>query len=196
MRKYSITVTGPLTRSTVGGGRDDPRFALTNDVLHWLWSWRLQVERHAESTRHDGEGDTHLQQLKAFSRTSYDEHILTVVGAHLVRAIDRAEQELGESLLNTEAAEALPLLRNLYEHWAEQRPAFEDASISKSHSGKTFADRYPEGRPWSVTFDGDELLLGGVVRVHALTKELNELESKVIALEDRYRSEQPRSRPE
>jgi len=120
VRKYSLVCLGNLTRTTVGGGESDKRFEFTNDVLHWLWSWRLQVERHAESTSNDGQGSTPVQKRRSFSKTSYDEHMLTVVGAHLMKAIQRAEAELGELLFDNEAVSALPLLRNLYEHWASR----------------------------------------------------------------------------
>ena len=189
MRKYTITGTGPLTRSTVGGGASDPRFELTNDVLHWLWSWRVQVQRHAESTQHDGEGSSPLETRRAFSRTSYDEHVLTVVGAHLIRAIQRAEAEFREPLFDNEAATALPLLRNLYEHWDEQRSTFADPEMPKVLSGKTFTERFPQGKPWSVTYVGNDFVLGGVVPIHALTSELDAVEARVLALEDRLRKE-------
>lgn len=191
MRKYSITGTGPLTRSTVGGGAIDPRFEITNDVLHWLWSWRIQVERHAESTRHDGEGSTSLERRRAFSRTSYDEHMLTIVGAQLIKALQRAEAEFGESLFDNEAAPALKLLRNIYEHWDEQRPAFRDPAIPKVKSGKKFAERFPYGKPWSVTYVDNDLVLGGVVPIHSVTIELEDVERRILALEDRFRSEGP-----
>lgn len=192
MRKYSITGTGPLTRSTVGGGAVDPRFELTNDVLHWLWSWRTQVERHSESTNHDGTGSTALERRRTFSRTSYDEHMLTVVGAQLIKAIQRAEAQSGESLFDSEAAPALTLLRNIYEHWDEQRPAFVDPAIPKVKSGKNFAELFPRGRPWSVTYVDNDFVLCGVVPIQSVTIELADVESRILALEDRFRSEGPR----
>lgn len=191
MRKYSITGTGPLTRSTVGGGAVDPQFEITNDVLHWIWSWRIQVERHADSTHRDGVGSTPLERRRAFSRTSYDEHMLTVVGSQLIKAIRRAEAQFEESLFDGEAAPALTLLRNIYEHWDEQRPAFADPGIPKVKSGKNFAELFPHGRPWSVTYVDNDLVLGEVVSIHSVTIELDDVESRILTLEDRLRSEGP-----
>jgi hypothetical protein len=90
MSEQTFTVTfrsvGPVTRTTVGEGKLDPEEEALGDVLHWIWSWHLQVGRLHESTlRVTGTG-TPLESRKASSRTSYEEHMLSVarrVGWHL-----------------------------------------------------------------------------------------------------------------
>lgn len=43
-------------------------------------------------------------------------------------------------------------LRNLHEHWDEQKPSFAHPSLTKDQSGKDFADRHPAERPWEFKF--------------------------------------------
>ena len=55
-------------------------------------------------------------------------------------------------------------------------------------SGKRFTELFPEGHPWSITYDGDDWLLGGVVALNSLTRELHNLEANALQLEQRRRS--------
>ena len=187
MRKFTIKGTGPLTRSTVGADGGDVRWEATTDALHWIWSWRLQVERHAESTKRDGAGSTNLERLQAFSATSYDEHMLAVVGWHLVRAIARANDVLEEIALDPALADALQLLRHIYEHWDEQRPVFQDPSIPKKLSAKHFDEKFPDGQPWSVAFTAEDWMLGGVVPIRGLTRSLSAIEERLLEIQAQLR---------
>jgi hypothetical protein len=88
----------------------------------------------------------------------------------------------------------LILLRNLYEHWDEQRPAFQDPSVPKHKSGKRLAELCPDARPWSITYAPGEWLLGGVLRLSELTAALMRLEEAALQLETTYLAEKRRSR--
>ncbi len=86
-------------------------------------------------------------------------------------------------------AEALRLLRNIYEHWDEQRPVFQEPSKPKQGSGKEFLEKFPEGHPWSVSLTSEDWMLGGVVPIHQLTRDLDALEKRLLELETHYRKE-------
>ena len=158
-----------------------------DDVLPWIWSWRLQIERIGESFNAQGSGTTDVDRRRSWSRFSLDEHLLTVTGGNLVRALKRAETLFPEIKLSDDKTEALRLLRNLYEHWDEQRPSFRSSTLPKDRSGAEFVEQFPEGRPWTMVFDKDDWMLGGVVPLNELTHELITLERLTIEIERRRR---------
>ena len=179
---------GALTRSTVGSEPVPPQEEVLDDVLHWVWSWRLQIKRIGESFNLQGAGNNDVERRQSWSRFSYDEHILAVTGGNLVRAIARAEALFPEIKLSDHKGEALRLLRNLYEHWDEQRPSFRASDAPKKRSGADFARNFPEGRPWTMVFDKDDWFLCGVVPLNVLTRELATIEKMALELEARRRT--------
>jgi hypothetical protein len=189
-RRVMFKGVGPLTRSTVGDEVPDPNEEALSDVLHWIWSWRVQVRRLVESTKEEGLGADALEQRKSLSKVSYDEHLLAVVGWNLARSIDRASERFPQMLLAERIKEAMELLRHLYEHWDEQRGFFQDATALKERSGKRFVEMFPEGKPWSMVYTTDDWLLGGVVSIAALTRELEPIEAVAIRLERERKAKQ------
>ncbi len=176
----------PVHRSTVGSGRTDPFGEATSDLSHWIWSWNLQFERLRESTKRDARGSSPLEIRKACSQTSLDEHLLAVVGRHLVNAIKQYErhQKLG---MEQEQTDALVLLRHLYEHWNEQREYAQDPSKPKVRAAKHFADGFPDGKPFTITYADDDWLLGGVVPLFSLTRRIAQVESVVLMAKEERR---------
>jgi hypothetical protein len=193
MSEKTFTVTfrsvGPVTRTTVGEGKPDPEEEALGDVLHWIWSWHLQVDRLRESTlRVTGTG-TPLESRKASSRTSYEEHILSVAGWNLARALSRAQPYIPQAAISENTGKALRLLRHLYEHWDEQRVAFQMSDMPKEKAAREFAKSFPDGRPWTLVFTSDDWLLGGVVGIGELSEALVPIEVEVLRLEaERARS--------
>ena len=179
-----------LTRSTVDEGPVEPRGQALTDVLHWTWSWRLQADRLLASTNAQGGGDDDVAKRRSFSAASYDEHMLVVAGWNLARAVRRAE-ELFPSIRMTDQAKALRLLRNLYEHWDEQRVAFQSDSQPKERSAREFVESFPQGHPWSITYTQDDWLLGGVVSANAILRDLKAVEREALDLERQLRSGAP-----
>lgn len=180
--KIRIQGVGPLTRSTVGSA-SDPEAQVLNDVLHWIWSWRVQVVRLRESFDAEWSDARGLDRRQASSRFSFDEHMLTVTGWNLARAIKRAQDFFPTIKLQEDHAEALRLLRHLYEHWDEQREAFQSSSAPKQQSAAKFLERFPHGKPWSIVFDENDWILGGVVPLNEVSRALRELEQAVLQLE-------------
>jgi len=123
------------------------------------------------------------QRRQASSRFSFDEHVLVVVGWNLARALARASALSLVSTLEGDKCQALRLLRNLYEHWDEQRDSFRPGGPPKERSAAEFADRFPAGQPWSIVFDRDDWIIGNVVRVNELTRELEGIESHLLSVE-------------
>lgn len=187
--KLRLEGVGPLTRSTVGTGPVDPQAEAINDALHWIWSWRVQVRRLRESFEAEWAGGTVLEHRTALenrqvsSRFSFDEHMLVVTGWNLARAIKRVEATVLTFGVRDDQREALKLLRHLYEHWDEQRPAFQSSDVPKEKSAAALAAHFPQGRPWTIVFDKTDWLLGGVVRINELTRALKNVESTLLAIE-------------
>jgi hypothetical protein len=186
MGEKTFTVTfravGPITRSTVGEGLPNPEEEALNDVLHWIWSWQLQVDRLRESAFNNPSGETPLDYRKASSRASYDEHIMAVVGWNLARALKRAQPYIQQIAFSVETSKALELLRHLYEHWDEQRPAFQLKDIPKERAAKHLAEQFPEARPWTMVF-ADDWLLAGKVGIGELSEALLPVEQEVLRIE-------------
>jgi hypothetical protein len=174
---------GPLTRSTVGDEVPDPNEEALSVLLHWIWSWRVQVQRLFESTKDEGSGLDAIERRKSVSKASYDEHILAVAGGNLARSIDRAVKHFPQLSIPESTREAMRLLRNLYEHWDEQRKSFQDGNAPKILSGKSFLERFPEGKPWSMVYAAEDWFLGGVVPIAALRRELESIEGQALRLE-------------
>ena len=172
-----------MTHTAADSQTANPNAQALDDLLHWLWSWRLQIERIGQSFKAEFSDGTNLQRRRNSSRFSFDEHILLVVGGNLVRAIQRAEVYYPEIKLRDDQSEALRLLRNLYEHWDEQRTAFKTPGAVKKRSAAEFVARFPEGKPWTMAFERDDWVLGGVLRLKGLTQDLERLEQVALRLE-------------
>ena len=113
------------------------------DALHWIWAWRVQAERLVESTNAQGLGADQTERRRSYSRASLDEHLLIVVGWNLQRAIWAVSAFLPDAKPAEDHSDALRLLRNLYEHWDEQRAAFVMPQAVKARSAKEFTRKFP-----------------------------------------------------
>jgi len=187
MSEKTFTVTfksvGPITRTTVGEERPDPKEEALGDVLHWIWSWHLQVGRLHESMQVPLNSRDPLGNRKASSRTSYDEHMLLVAGGNLARALNCAKPYMPQISIPEETCKAMKLLRDLYEHWDEQRLVFQEKTRTKKRSAKDLAKHFPAARPWTTVFTDDDVLLGGVVGINELSKTLGPIEQEILRLE-------------
>lgn len=162
------------------------------DALHWIWSWETQFARLRRSTKAEWQLNnerSHLKRRKVFSRTSLDEHLLLVVGRNVLRSVECLKKHLSKKLIKRivpsetqEALKALKNLRDIYEHWDEQRESFQNPNIEKKRSGKAFSQKFPEGRPWSVSYDKDknDWVMGGVLRLNKFTAQLSTLENHLL----------------
>jgi len=186
-KRYRLTLrgAGPLTRSTLGRPESDPNERVLEDMLHWVWSSQLQIRRLIESTNAEWNSSSLDPALrrKVFSQTTFDEHIVLVAGRNLVRALDRAQEQFPALGLTDDMRACIKLLRDIYEHWDEQREAFLPGGPPKERSGKEFAERHPDGKPWSITYAASGLVLGGVLPLNDFLVSLDGLESALLRLE-------------
>jgi hypothetical protein len=177
-----------ITRSIIGDEPPDPTEEALNDVLHWVWSWRVQTQRLLSSTAAEGQAATELDVRRSLSLATYDEHMLVVAGWNLARALARGGSVVSAVRIAEDKHKALRLLRNLYEHWDEQRPAFQDPAKPKLRSAKEFAELFPKGQPWSITYMKNDWLLGGVVGINAITDALVSIEGAALEMEKQLRN--------
>ena len=179
---------GPITRSTVGKEVVDPKVESINDTLHWIWSFQLQYDRLLESFQHEINliGRSDGNNRKAFSRTTFDEHILLVAGRNLERAIKRLKKYYSDIIIEPDFLKRLRLLGNIYEHWDQHRDEFRLPSAKQTHSLRVCLKKFPGKNPWSVSYGENGLVLGGVIKLKELLDSLNELEKTLLSLEKKY----------
>ena len=158
-------------------GNDELRFL--DDVLHWIWSCQLQIERLRQDLRDElggayAKGEGPIEGRKRFSRTSLDEHLLLVTARNVFRALDQ-DKKLSKRLeTNSATRNAITYLRNIYEHWDDH---------DKGLSFGKFKEAFPEARPRSLTIKRDDLMLAGVVSLRQFSDDLKALEAEILGLE-------------
>jgi len=178
--------SGEIRRTTLGTGTPNPRQKALADLLHWVWSCRLQLKRLLHSVKEEGAvmdlpKDRHRQQ---FSQTSYDEHMAFVAFGDFSKALEQARPYFPSLSLSPERLKALCLLRNLYEHWNQHRDTFRSPDLAKVRSGKEFDSAFPAGKPWSLTIQpSGDILMADLVSLFALDQELQSLEAHLVELE-------------
>jgi hypothetical protein len=167
--------SGEIRRTTLGTGKPDPRQKALADLLHWVWSCRLQLKRLLHSVEEETAvvGPYKDKCRQHFSQTSYDEHVAFVAFGDFKKALEQARPYFPSLSLSPEKLQALCLLRNLYEHWNQHRDTFRGSDLAKARSGKEFASLFPEGKPWSLTIQpSGDVLMADLVSLFAVDKEL------------------------
>lgn len=109
--------------------------------------------------------------------------MLAVTGWNLARALSAATPHLPEASVAQHTRDALRLLRNLYEHWDTQRESFQSRDLAKTRSGAEFAVAFPEGKPWSIAYVAGDWLLGGVLGIGELTRQLGPIEAAILEVQ-------------
>lgn len=174
--RASLPVVGGVTRTTLPDKPGDP----VEDLLVWIWAWRLQIERLRQSWLNDASGSNALEIRKSCARTSIDEHLVAVVGRQLLRAMELAQPTLPIATPQDVHASPLKWLRNLYEHWDKTRAAFQGGSLEGQSASKNFIAAFPGKIPWSITDDGPEWYLGGALPLFEFTRSLDEIEREAL----------------
>jgi hypothetical protein len=188
----TLPIVGPITVSSLDENDPDPHQAALTDVAHWIWSCKLQIRRFLRSVDSIGRSSwrSDLERRRSFSKMSYDEHMIFVAAANLERALAQASALLDGLELSEQLRERLTLLRNIYEHWNEQRDSFRQSTRPKARSGRRLQERLPRAAPWSFEWhpNGD-IVLAGVVSLQNFWRELRILERSMRRLEKRQRKE-------
>jgi len=131
-----------------------------------------------------------LSSRRAFSRTSYDEHLVFVAAANLQRAMDRTPRRLRREFALAELeSRHLQLLRDVYEHWDQLRPQLRDPTRKLTGAALRLHEEFPKADPWALTFDPatGEITLCDVVSLEALERQIRSVEARIIRYERRIR---------
>ncbi len=116
-----------------------------------------------------------------------DGQFLIIAVRHLSRALARLPKAHTSIRLSTDVEAATGHLRNVLEHWDEQRPAFEAISNRKSRSGLALSNLYPECSPWGCWArlnDKLDVTIAGVLDVDDLLGQLLGILGSLQAIRD------------
>jgi len=191
--KVTFKLVGPLKRSTFDRQYSEPRAEAINDLLHWVWSTRLQISRLKRSFVTEFKllnNGAILKSRRSFSATSYDEHMLMVAAANLDRALKKARKYIrAKEQLPESPRRALWLLRNIYEHWDQLRKEYRQPSGPLKGAALKLKEEFPDAIPWSITFDPKtgEVTLADVIPLGPLVAELRLLEARLLRLQRQHR---------
>jgi hypothetical protein len=149
-----------------------------DDALHWINAAQVQIERFSTAFQISQASSRSPLGPGAWRRGLYsaEAHLLIVAMNHVSTALERIDDRLGVATLSEGVKTSTLLLRNILEHWDEQRDAFSNDSIPKVQSGKRYADRFPDSTPWSFSASGDSnigLRIGEAFNVVDARRELD-----------------------
>ena len=94
-------------------------------------------------------------------------------GRNLLRSLNRCK--ISKKSCNISNSNAIKLLRDIYEHWDEQKEAFQEKK-ALIKSGKKFSDKYPNGKPWSIAYSPNGFVIGNILNLYELLRDLNAME--------------------
>ena len=157
------------------------------DALHWLNAAQVQAERFLDAfasrrTRRPGRIEPDDWRSGFYS---VEAQFLVVAMGHRVTSLDRLPDVTPAPRLSPDVRTATELLRNILEHWDEQRAAFSSADATKEKSGKRFYDLFPEFSPWSFGTSNQPAQgtrIGGAFHVERALDELRRIEQALVPL--------------
>jgi len=89
--------------------------------------------------------------------------------------------------LDAEMAEKIEHLRNIYEHWEKTKEAF-SKNRKKNKSAKWYEDNYPSQTPWSLSWDANGFVVGGILNINELNRDATWL-ALVLSNQDQFRED-------
>lgn len=160
---------------------DPARLAAIGDARHFVWATQMQIERFV-SAFHRDDGSilvppTPEQQRAASLTFAEAEFLLNAAGQ-----ADKALRRIANGpRLSAAITEDIRDLRNLHEHWDEQRASFAHPQLARERAGRSFTARHPDDRPWEFKFAAGDS--GGhwisVLRVEDLWNELEAVDREL-----------------
>src|SRR5882724_2273652 len=103
-------------------------------------------------------------------RQQGDQHFMIVAAKHLATALEAADDP--GLVLRADLEHAVGILRRIYEHWDEQRPAFEEPDATLIKAGKAFRESWPDQTPFASGWSATEGISIGPVSVKALIEDV------------------------
>lgn len=162
-------------------------FSRIAEALHWLHAAQVQARRflvafadqRPKRTQRIGASDWRL----GFYST--EAHLLIVTMQNLITSWDRLPDTITAPQVSDQIRTATSLLRNILEHWDEQKASFSNPAIQKERSGKLFAELFPAFSAWSFGWSnnpGQGSRIGGALHVEAALQEMANLESALTPM--------------
>lgn len=151
-----------------------------SEVLHWVWSCRLQVKRYVESLQAEMTDHTVLDSVtsrRLFSQSTYDEHVLLLAARNLIRELSRSGKALPALRLPASTLRATKVLRDGYEH-------FHELSVRTRNDLLRF-----NASPRRAEFGADGVVIGGVFNITEFHKALVKLEAELLQFEKELNSD-------
>jgi hypothetical protein len=155
-----------------------------NEALLWLRATLRQIERFVTAVRNPFTPEF-VRQASHLARQDRVDEIRSLIGStlpfddmplvadaqFLLNACGQAEKCLASIGFVMADGETIRALRNVHEHWDEQKPSFASPELPKVKSGQRLASNDPEVRPWEYRDDGAGTLIGPL-DLRALWEEL------------------------
>jgi hypothetical protein len=138
------------------------------EVLYWIRVSERQIANFVDSLLTVAEstaGD--------FMPALADGHFLLISAAQAERTAKKAGYPMDNRI-----SIALRSLRDVHEHWEEQKDSFASNKLSKTRSGKIFAEAYPGELPWRYAMDATGTWIS-TLRLEDLWQELLVIEAKI-----------------
>jgi hypothetical protein len=156
-----------------------------SDGRHWVWAAQQQVERFVRSFRsHASKSQGGLpptpEERRRGSLVFTEAEFLLNAANHVLTALSRVPEG---PTLSPGLTARVKQLRNLHEHWDEQRSAFAHPDLPKKKSGKSFAEAFPDARPWAYGWGADGHHIS-VLSLEELWAELDAVDQALRRLTD------------
>ena len=156
-----------------------------SDCRHWVWAAQRQIERfvlafHEDAEQHPRWLPTTPAQMRHSSLTYTEAEFLLNAANHVLTSLSRMTNgpRLSEGLTFK-----IKHLRNLHEHWDEQRSSFAHRDSPKKLSGKSFSSMFPDAKPWTYSWGSDGHTIS-VLRLEDLWAELDAVDRSLAKLSD------------
>lgn len=159
---------------------DQTHLVAIDDARHFVWATQRQVERFVIAFH----ADVNVAFVPASSDDQRRSSLAFAEAELLLNAAAQAEKALallGGPNLSTSMSQDVRMLRNLHEHWEQQRESFAHPSLLKTLAGKSFANKYPAERPWVFQFGGNGHFVS-VLRLESLWDELEAIDLELVRM--------------
>jgi DNA segregation ATPase FtsK/SpoIIIE-like protein len=154
-----------------------------SDAKHWSWTLKLDIVKFKEnlatamSMRPSTNGWT-IQQERFFSNQSAQEHSLLIDAGNFFKAAHNLKAST-----NTDLENRVRHLRNIHEHWEDNRKYFtgeeNDLSVARA-SVRWFKTNFPDANPYSRGWsNASGYDIGGILNPDNVLREIASVESVI-----------------
>ena len=159
------------------------RLQALGDVLMWIGASQLQIQRFLAAWVRPTSVRPNPEAWRS-SLYVVEAHLLAVTANHVVTALDALPTDVAAPSLSPEVRRSVELLRDIWEHWDEQRETFATEPV---RSGKLFRQEFPDESPWSFSYSnapGRGTRVGAVLQIETLADEMEQVATALQPLVD------------